>query len=325
MVARTGADLPGAELAWTPGWLGTISLALAVLAACYAVRLLLPAKHDAGSDAEADGDLTGQQLDAPFASGPTPVPVPVLPSPLRRRVRVLVAALLVLGFLLLLLRPAPLVRIATGWPPTGARLVMCSVGQGDLLVLPVTGGPGDDSSDTAVVVDTGPDPAAADACLRDLGITRVPMVLLTHFHADHSEGLPGVLRNRSVGAIETTTVATPPGEVAKVTRWAAEAGVPVLRAMPGSTVRRGPSCPGMCCGRSASWARRLRGPTTRALRCWSRPAACAWHCSATSNRPPRPNCSAGRTRDRSTSSRWPTTARPTRTGTWPEPCDRASR
>ena len=29
-------------------------------------------------------------------------------------------------------------------------------------------------------------------------------MVLTHFHADHVAGLPGVLRGRAVGAIETT-------------------------------------------------------------------------------------------------------------------------
>jgi competence protein ComEC len=143
----------------------------------------------------------------------------------------------VLGLLLLLLRPLALVRLATGWPPTGWRLVMCSVGQGDLLVLPAPTDPAqatpDATPDTAVVVDSGPDPAAADRCLRDLGITKVPLVILTHFHADHSEGLPGVLRHRSVGAIETTTVDDPPGEEAKVRGWAAAARVPLVRVAPG--------------------------------------------------------------------------------------------
>ncbi|MEU1288289.1 hypothetical protein [Kitasatospora sp. NPDC005856] len=35
--------------------------------------------------------------------------------------------------------------------------------------------------DSAVVIDAGPDPNAADRCLRDLGIRAVPLLLLTHF------------------------------------------------------------------------------------------------------------------------------------------------
>ncbi|URM91433.1 ComEC/Rec2 family competence protein [Streptomyces sp. MRC013] len=97
------------------------------------------------------------------------------------------------GLLLLaVLRPVPLVRVVTGWPPPGWVFAMCDVGQGDASVLAAGGG-------TAVVVDAGPDPEPVDRCLRDLGVSRVPLVLLTHFHADHVTGLPGVLRGRSVG------------------------------------------------------------------------------------------------------------------------------
>ncbi|GAB2746087.1 hypothetical protein GCM10010442_77110 [Kitasatospora kifunensis] len=259
-VARYGASLPGAELAWTPGWLGVLTLALTVLAACYAAPLLVPdksgsdrsgldrtrpdrSKPDEGAD-ESGLDKSGAAQPGAAQRDPGP-DRRVLPGARRRGraariARVLVAILLIAGFLVLLLRPTPLVRIATGWPPTGARLVMCSVGQGDLLVLPVPADAAAGAPDTAVVVDTGPDPAAADTCLRDLGITRVALVLLTHFHADHSEGLPGVLRHRSVGAVETTTVDAPEGEVAKVSRWAAEAQVPVLRAAPGEHRSAGP-------------------------------------------------------------------------------------
>ncbi|KOG89669.1 hypothetical protein ADK38_12985, partial [Streptomyces varsoviensis] len=67
---------------------------------------------------------------------------------------------------------------------------------------------------TAVVVDAGPEPRAVDRCLSDLGVETVPLLVLTHFHADHTEGLPGALRGRAVGAIETTTLEEPPEQVA---------------------------------------------------------------------------------------------------------------
>ena len=81
---------------------------------------------------------------------------------------------------------------------------MCDVGQGDATVLAAGDG-------TAVVVDAGPDPRLVDRCLRDLGVTRIPLLLLTHFHADHVAGLPGVLHGRAVGAIETTALQAPAG------------------------------------------------------------------------------------------------------------------
>ncbi|MFJ8624127.1 ComEC/Rec2 family competence protein [Kitasatospora sp. NPDC093550] len=200
LVARRGAELPGGQLSWPGGWFGTVTVAVAVLAACWAAPLLLPRRAEPG------------------------LPTPVRPRRRRRGVRVLVTGVLLAVLLAVLLRPPQLARIATGWPPPGWRLAMCDVGQGDMVVL-AAGAP-----DSAVVIDTGPDPNAADRCLRDLGITTVPLLLLTHFHADHVEGVPGVLRGRKVGALEGTTLDEPPGEAARVAGWAAGAGVPLLRA-----------------------------------------------------------------------------------------------
>ncbi|SFF50446.1 competence protein ComEC, partial [Actinacidiphila alni] len=135
--------------------------------------------------------------------------------------------------LLALLRPVPLPRIVAGWPPGDWRFAMCDVGQGDALAL--SAGPG-----AAVVVDAGPDPAKVDHCLRDLRVTSIPLLILTHFHADHVDGLPGVLRGRRVGAIETTVLDEPPGQAAGVGREAAAAGVPMVRAAAGERRRLGP-------------------------------------------------------------------------------------
>lgn len=137
-----------------------------------------------------------------------------------------------LFLVLAVLRPVPLTRVLTGWPPPGWTFAMCDVGQGDALVL--AAGPG-----SGVLVDAGPDPRLADRCLRDLGITRVPLLLLTHFHADHVRGLTGVLRGRSVGAIQTTSLDEPPEQAAFVRRTAAAAGIPVVRAVPGERRRIG--------------------------------------------------------------------------------------
>ncbi|MFD4553143.1 ComEC/Rec2 family competence protein [Streptomyces sp. NPDC058469] len=141
----------------------------------------------------------------------------------------------VCGLLLLLIvvAPAPLTRVITGWPPPGWRFAMCDVGQGDATVLAAGKG-------TGVVVDAGPDPKLVDQCLRTLGITRIPLVVLTHFHADHVAGLPGVLRGRSVGAIETTSFEEPADQAEFVRRAAAERHIPITRAVAGEQRRTGP-------------------------------------------------------------------------------------
>ncbi|WP_406169000.1 ComEC/Rec2 family competence protein [Streptomyces sp. NBC_00996] len=138
----------------------------------------------------------------------------------------------VLLFLLVVVQPPPLARVITGWPPPGWRFAMCDVGQGDATVLSAGDG-------VAVVVDAGPDPLLVDRCLSTLGITRIPLVVLTHFHADHVAGLPGVLRGRSVGAIETTGFEEPPDQVEFVRGEAATRHIPVTRAVAGERRRTG--------------------------------------------------------------------------------------
>ncbi|MFB7505068.1 ComEC/Rec2 family competence protein [Streptomyces broussonetiae] len=141
--------------------------------------------------------------------------------------------LLGLVLLVAVVRPAPLTRVITGWPPPGWRFAMCDVGQGDATVLAAGDGAG-------VVVDAGPDPAAVDRCLRQLGITRVPLLVLTHFHADHVAGLLGVLRGRSVAEIETTGFQEPAEQAEFIGKEAARRHIPLTRAVAGEERRTGP-------------------------------------------------------------------------------------
>jgi len=78
-----------------------------------------------------------------------------------------------------------------------------------------------------VVVDVGPEAQAVDACLDRLHVEQVPLVVLTHFHADHVDGLSGVLDTREGDTIWTSTLLDPPAAVERVTALAAETGVAV--------------------------------------------------------------------------------------------------
>lgn len=134
-------------------------------------------------------------------------------------------ALAVVGGLVVAAPPTS-VPLAPAWPPAGWRVVMCDVGQGDATVLATA--PGE-----AVVVDVGPDPVLLDRCLRRLGVVRVPLVVLTHFHADHVEGLPGLLRGRTVGTVLVSPLEEPPGETSRVRRWLRDSGATMRTAAPG--------------------------------------------------------------------------------------------
>lgn len=94
---------------------------------------------------------------------------------------------------------------ARTWPPPDWRMVACDVGQGDAIVLR-----GDEGA--SVLVDTGPDARSLDACLDDLGIDALSAIVLTHFHADHVDGLAAALR-RDVGMIVVTPVREPAEQV----------------------------------------------------------------------------------------------------------------
>ncbi|MFN8158497.1 MAG: DNA internalization-related competence protein ComEC/Rec2 [Candidatus Nanopelagicales bacterium] len=141
-----------------------------------------------------------------------------------RVARVCAAVALVGG--LVVAAPPTSVPLAAAWPPTGWRVVMCDVGQGDATVLATAQG-------EAVVVDVGPDPVLLDRCLRRLGVVRVPLLVLTHFHADHVEGLPGLLRGRTVGTVLVSPLEEPPGETSRVRRWLRGSGATMRTAAPG--------------------------------------------------------------------------------------------
>ena len=113
-----------------------------------------------------------------------------------------------------------------GWPPRDWRLVACDVGQGDGLVIRA-------GADAAVVVDAGPDPVPMRRCLDQLRVRSVPVLVLTHFHADHVDGLDGVLADRTVGQIWVSGVASPPVEVREVRQDAAQRRIPVTSPGPG--------------------------------------------------------------------------------------------
>ncbi|MGW0480847.1 ComEC/Rec2 family competence protein [Nonomuraea sp. NPDC003214] len=150
---------------------------------------------------------------------------------LRRRAWRTITLAVVAGtlFTMIALRP-----IIAPWPPKGWLMVMCDVGQGDGLVL--AAGPG-----RAVVVDTGPDPSVMDACLRRLSVRDVPLVILTHPHADHVNGLPGVYRNRRVGAVVTTPHRHPTPQTARLTEELAQHRTPEWTPPPGTRWDLGPA------------------------------------------------------------------------------------
>lgn len=189
----------GAEFA---AWLGSWPARWLVTVATYGARI------PAGAVPWPDG-VTGAAL----LSAVTIALLVAARRPLVRRLVAVVSAGAVLGAL-------PVRLLASGWPPPGWVAVTCAVGQGDAIVLPA--GPG-----RAVVVDAGPDPIAVDQCLRRLGVRRVVLFAVSHFHIDHVGGVAGVFRGRTVAGVVTPAWPQPTGGRAAVLAQAAAGRSPV--------------------------------------------------------------------------------------------------
>ena len=107
-----------------------------------------------------------------------------------------------------------------GWPPPGWQVVLCDVGQGTALVVR-------SGEASAVVVDVGPADGGAGECLDRLGVRRVELLVLSHFHADHVEGLAGVLAGRTVEAALVSPLHEPAPQAAAALAALEGRGVPV--------------------------------------------------------------------------------------------------
>ncbi len=214
LLSPTLSQAPGTLAAWCVAWL--------VLVARRGAALPLPALE--------------------WGSGPAALAVLVvltlllaLAAPrLLRHPRATVASVVLVVLVVAVRPPLPGGTLLGGaWPPEEWRAVACDVGQGDALVLR-------SAPQQAVVVDAGPDPGLVDRCLDRLGVDGVPLVVLTHFHADHVDGLTGVLAGREVGRVVSTRVLDPPSGAAEVGDASTAAGLaPVGVAAAGTTVRVG--------------------------------------------------------------------------------------
>ena len=100
----------------------------------------------------------------------------------------------------------------TRFPGIDWQVGNCDIGQGDAMVINL-------GNHRGVVIDVGPDPQLIDKCLKQFGISQIPVLVLTHFHADHVEGLPGLMKGRKVGQVWVSPQIDPAFESARVQRW----------------------------------------------------------------------------------------------------------
>lgn len=84
--------------------------------------------------------------------------------------------------------------------PADWQYAMCDVGQGDAMLVR--------SADAVALIDLGEGPGPLRACLDDLGVGRLDLVVLTHYDLDHVGGADAVLGRADV------VLAGPPGDAA---------------------------------------------------------------------------------------------------------------
>lgn len=69
--------------------------------------------------------------------------------------------------------------------PPSWQIAACDIGQGDAVFVRSLG--------QVALIDTGPDPKALSQCLKDLGIERIQLLILSHYDLDHVGGTAAVL------------------------------------------------------------------------------------------------------------------------------------
>lgn len=221
---------PAAPIATVIGLLACLTAVLPPLADLLAATAWLPSSWIA-TTATVSAGLPGAVL--PVVAGPVTAAVIALISAsiavllarsgsprLRASAGLVLAVALALGGARILLT-GPL---ATLTAPDDWSIAACDVGQGDAVLVR--------SEERVALIDTGPDPGALSDCLRQLGIARIDLLVLTHYDKDHSGGLEAV-RGR------TGTLLHGPTAEAKDERMLRDAASSGARLVPAAAGRHG--------------------------------------------------------------------------------------
>jgi len=181
---------PAAPAATVLGLAACLTAGIPLLGSGLAALAWVPAAWIAGT-AETFSTLPGSVVDVPEGPGGLVIvallgaAVTAIVVPTSRRVRAtaatVLAAAVVVG-----LAMGPIARVVTQASiPSAWSVLACDVGQGDAVLVRSAG--------VIALVDTGPDPDALTRCLDAVAITRVDLLVLTHFDLDHRGGVDAVV------------------------------------------------------------------------------------------------------------------------------------
>jgi competence protein ComEC len=203
--------LPPAALAaaWANGWLA------AYIAAC--ARLI--------------GGLPGAQVSSGLALGLAAAACLILFAAARLPAWRRPGLAVVVGVGVIILAGWKLQSAPAPAAPNGFRLTVLDVGQGDSILLQVREG--------AVLVDEGPPEAEVDDQLRDLGIRRLALLVLTHPQRDHVGGAAEVIDHLKVDRILDPKIPYDSPDERAAMAAAREREVPVVQSRAGTVFRLG--------------------------------------------------------------------------------------
>lgn len=179
-VAEACASVPGGRWHWPDGPFGAV-----LLAACEFLLLLAWALHRGA-------------INLPWADR-TPRRLPWQQAVSAGAAIRLTSALLLsasFGTIAGVMIAAPAVEQAA--TPRDWVMVACDVGQGDAFLLQ------DPAEQQVVLVDTGDDPKALQACLARLGVGRISLLVLSHDDSDHVGALSAVIDRVDAALIAPT-------------------------------------------------------------------------------------------------------------------------
>ena len=117
-------------------------------------------------------------------------------------------------------------------PPTGLIVTMLDVGQGDALLVRAPGG-------ATMLVDGGPDEAVLLRELRAQKVHRIDLLVLTHPHADHVDGLVAVAERMPIGRALDPFLGESPSHYSEFARALERRGIARARATTGDVYRLG--------------------------------------------------------------------------------------
>jgi competence protein ComEC len=132
-----------------------------------------------------------------------------------------------LALFLLLIIVTLIIALPGRWPGSSWAVVNCNIGQGDGLVINL-------GKNEALVIDVGPDAKLMDECLKDLGVKKIPLLVISHFHADHVHGLDGALLGRDIANVWVSNLDQPKSE--RDTAYLLLGATPIHQATAGETI-----------------------------------------------------------------------------------------